>query len=264
MPPKTKTKPIPIPTEAATKKESAAAAGIPPPQPLKAEDPLTVSYYADGVYDYADVVFRVHRTMQKGEYEVRLAKDGLLVLFRRAICSRSFNKKILRKIMGEEYRESSARVVAWDDTALEMQQKQVRPKNGLFWGETQVVRLRWKCTGTPTAVNKHDYPTEYKVKDKKGEWHVQCDCIVLVTVKKAEERTQAEVEVESRYADLFGTDSSQESQRSDDPPSPPPPRRKKREERNGFWRLEFKFGMTYHRTKLFIGNVNREIKETLV
>ena len=80
--------------------------------------------------------------MQKGEYEVRLAKDGLLVLFRRAICSRSFNKKILRKIMGEEYRESSARVVAWDDTALEMQAKNVRPMNGLFWGEPQVVRLR--------------------------------------------------------------------------------------------------------------------------
>ena len=35
--------------------------------------------------------------------------------------------------------------------------------------------------GTPTCVDKHDYPTDYKVKDKKGVWHVQCDCIVLVT-----------------------------------------------------------------------------------
>jgi hypothetical protein len=25
------------------------------------------------------------------------------------------------------------------------------------------------------------------VKDKQGEWHVQCDCMVLVTVKKVEE-----------------------------------------------------------------------------
>jgi hypothetical protein len=53
---------------------------------------------------------------------------------------------------------------------------------------------------------------------------------VLVTVKKAEEQTQAEVEVESSYIDLFGIDSSQ-SQRSDDPPSPPPCRRKAQEER---------------------------------
>ena len=65
-------------------------------------------------------------------------------------------EKILHKIMGEEYRDSSARVVAWDDTALEMQQHNAHPLNGLFWGETQVVRLRWKCTGTPTAVTKHD------------------------------------------------------------------------------------------------------------
>ena len=94
-----------------------------------------------------------------------MTKDGFLVSFLRAICNRSFDKKILCKIMGTEYRESSARVVAWDDTALEMQAKNVRPVNGLFWGEPQVVRLRWKCTGTPTRVDKHDYPTEYRVKD---------------------------------------------------------------------------------------------------
>ena len=112
--------------------------------------------------------------------------------------------------------------------ALEMQQKNVRPLNGLFWGEPQVVQLRWKCTGTPTRVDKHDYPTEYRVKDKQEKWHMQCNCIVLVTVRKAEERTQAELEVATSYVDLFGIDSSQESQRSDDPPSPPPLRRKKR------------------------------------
>jgi hypothetical protein len=165
--------------------------------------------------------------MQKSEYQVRVAKDGLLVSFVRAISSMSFDKKILRKIMGAEYRESSSRVVAWDDTALAMQAKNVRPVNGLFWGEPQVARLMWKCTGTPTAVNKHDYPTEYRVKDKWSEWHVQCNCILIVTVRKAEERTQAELEVATSYVDLFGIDSSQ-SQRSDDPPSPPPRRHKKR------------------------------------
>ena len=148
---------------------------------------------------------------------------------RTASQSRSFDKRILKKIMREEYRESSSRVVAWDDTALEMQAKNVRPVNGLFWGEPQVVRLMWKCTGTPTAINKHDYPTGYKVRDRKGEYQVQCNCIVIVTVKKAEERTQAELEVGTSYVDLFGIDSSQ-SQRSDDPPSPPRRRKKRRSE----------------------------------
>jgi hypothetical protein len=49
--------------------------------------------------------------------------------------------------MGAEYRERSSCVFAWDDMALEMQAKNVRLVNGLFWGEPQVVQLRWKCTG---------------------------------------------------------------------------------------------------------------------
>ncbi len=56
---------------------------------------------------------------------------------------------------------------------------------------------------------------------------MQCDCIVLVTVKKAEERTQVELEVATSYVGLFGINSSQ-SQRSEDPPSPPCRRRTKR------------------------------------
>ena len=156
-----------------------------------------------------------------------MAKDGLSALFVCAISSRSFDKRILRKIMGAEYRESSSRIVACDNMALEMQEKNVRPVNGLFWGKPQVVRLRCKCMGTPTAVNKHDYPKEYRVKDKRGEWHVQCDCIMLVTVKKAEERMQVKLEVETSYVNLFEINSSQ-SQRSDDPPSPPRCQRKKR------------------------------------
>jgi hypothetical protein len=237
MPPKVK----PLPTKP-TKKDIAAAAAKPPPPAaaaaaaatsfsVDAEDPLTAHYYAVGAYDYANVVLHVNGTMQNSEYQIRVAKDSLLVSFMRAICSCSFDKKILRKIMGVEYRKSSAHVVALDDTALEMQAKNVRPMNGLFWGEPQVVRLRWKCTGTHTHNDKHNYPTEYKVKDKKGVWHVQCDCIVLVTVRKTEEQTQAKLEVESSYVNLFRINSSQ-SQRSDGPPSPPPCRHKKREERH--------------------------------
>jgi hypothetical protein len=233
MPPKVK----PLPTNKPTKKDTVAASAKPPPPAaapaaatsfsIDAEDPITVSDYAVGAYDYADVVFRINGTMEKSEYQVRVVEDGLSVSFVRAISSKSFDKTILRKIMGAEYRESSSRVVAWDDTALEMQAKNVRPVNGLFWGEPQVALLKWKCTGTPTAVNKHDYSTEYKVRDKRGEWHVQCDCIVIVTVRKAEERTQAELEVATSYMDLFGINSSQ-SQRSDDPPPSPPRRRRKK------------------------------------
>ena len=143
-----------------------------------------------------------------------------------AICTRSFNKKILHKIVGTNYCKSSARIVAWDDAVLEMQAKKVRPKNGLLWGEPKVVWFKWKCRGVPTTVKKHNqYPTEYSVKDKKGGWHVQCDCIVLITVKKTKGWSQAEIDVESNCVDLFGLDKSQSK---NDPPSPPPRRRRKR------------------------------------
>ena len=52
-----------------------------------------------------------------------MAEDGLSALFVCAISSRSFDKRILQKIMGAEYRESSSRVVAWDDTALEISEE---------------------------------------------------------------------------------------------------------------------------------------------
>jgi len=51
----------------------------------------------------------------------------------------------------------------------------------------------------------------------------------LVMVRKAEERTQAELEVESSYMDLFGVDRSQSQSQRSDPSSPPPRRCKKRE-----------------------------------
>jgi hypothetical protein len=40
-----------------------------------------------------------------------------------------------------------------------MQAKKVHLKI-FFWGDPQVVQLRWKCTGTPTAINKQNYLTD--------------------------------------------------------------------------------------------------------
>ena len=75
MPPKV----MPLPKNKPTKKDIAAAAAMPPSPTtaaaatsfsLDAEDPLKAHYYADGAYDYADVVICINGTMQKGEYQV--------------------------------------------------------------------------------------------------------------------------------------------------------------------------------------------------
>jgi hypothetical protein len=59
---------------------------------------------------------------------------------------------------------------------------------------------------------------------KQGEWHVQCNCIILITDKKGEDWAKAEIEVKSSYTNLFEIDSSQSQE---DPPSPPPQHRKR-------------------------------------
>ncbi len=89
--------------------------------------------------------------------------------------------------MKDDYHESCIRVITWDNTAQEMQAKKVHSKNGLFWGKPQVVRLKRKCTGMPTAVNKHNYSMEYSVCDQQEKWHMQCNCIMIIIVKRAED-----------------------------------------------------------------------------
>jgi hypothetical protein len=70
--------------------------------------------------------------------EVQVVKDGRSILFVRAIRGRLFDKKILKKIMKDNYPKSCARIIAWDDAVQEMEVKKVHSKNGLFWGKLQV------------------------------------------------------------------------------------------------------------------------------
>jgi hypothetical protein len=142
--------------------------------------------------------------MEYGEYEVRVAKDGRLISFVCAIHAKLFDKIILKKIMKDNYHEGSARVIAWDDTVQEMEGKKVHPKNGLYGGMPQVAYLKWKCTGTPIAINKLDYQTPYCVK-MRGEWHTQCNCIVLITVQSAENHVRSELEVKKATLTCLGS-----------------------------------------------------------
>ncbi len=107
-----------------------------------------------------------------------------------------------------------------------MRDKNVRSKQGLLGGAPMVVHLKWKCTGTPIVAVK-DYLTSYKVKDKFGEVHTQCNCIILITIKKAEEQFREAVEEERGFVDLFGG-SSQSQMSGYSPPSPPLQRKKRR------------------------------------
>ena len=108
-----------------------------------------------------------------------MAKDGLSLLFLQAIRTRSFTKEILRKIMSDKYHERSTCGGMLEEWSLLGQ---------ATGGAAQVEVM-------PTAVNKHDNSTEDKMKDRCSEKHMQCDCIMLIIIKKADERPKAELEV---------------------------------------------------------------------
>jgi hypothetical protein len=71
---------------------------------IEAEDPLTISYYATGKHNYANMVIRVNGTMEQSEYKVQVAKDGHLILFVPAIHAKLFDRIILKIPRGQRLR----------------------------------------------------------------------------------------------------------------------------------------------------------------
>jgi hypothetical protein len=88
----------------------------------------------------------INGTIKKGSYDVQVAEDGLLLSRRRASHSECFDKEILKKILGDEYHDSSYRVVGWDDLRMEMRDTNVRSKQVLFGVH------RWWCTSNGSAL----------------------------------------------------------------------------------------------------------------
>ena len=128
--------------------KSNKVAVMPPYAPAKrnflidATDRFLVAYYSKIVNGYADVAIMVNGIIKKGSYDVQVAKDGLLLLWRWASCSECFKMEILKKTLWDKYRDSSHCVVAWDNLRMEMRDKNVCSKQGLFWGAPMVGHLK--------------------------------------------------------------------------------------------------------------------------
>ncbi len=80
--------------------------------------------------------------------------------------------------------------------------KKVRPNNKRIWGTTQVMRIKWECTGTPTII-KCNYAIDYVAVDLNRRRNCQHNTIIIVKLKKTKECT-AEVEVDVGKIDMFG------------------------------------------------------------
>jgi hypothetical protein len=158
---------------------------------------------------------------------VSIATDRKSILWQRAIQSICFSKKILKAILKEGYSPLSHRAVAYDEVVQEMQEKKIRPEHKLYWGAPQVVRIKWECTGATTII-KCDYEIDYINVDSRGRRNRQCNLVLIVQVKKAKERAQAEAVVDAGQISLFGAFSQSSHGSSGNPPRPPPRRKSPR------------------------------------
>lgn len=173
--------------------------------------------YTEGSTDYIEVGFRVNGVLPSDGWQIELSKDGMSVIWKRAIHKMCFTKEHLQALMGGKYSETHSRVIAYDNTAQMMNSDNIKPMNNFYWGTDQVVPLCERCTGTP------DFGVfTYKTGMSIGK-HRQYNTIIVCKVQVATQRTTVLKGAKRHIVDLMGI-GSQESNDS------PPPRGHPRKE----------------------------------
>jgi len=116
----------------------------------------------------------------------------------------------LKSIMGEDYSPSHVRDRAFDIVTQAMFKDKVKHDvSGIYWGDSQKVHLKEKCTGTVKALAKvYRAPTKEAIKYK-GRRNYQFNTIVSCKVQWAERRKTASVKMKMTVVDMFDVPSSQ-------------------------------------------------------
>jgi hypothetical protein len=208
------------------KKTASAVVAIPAPAKkialyyLDTRNTSVVAYYQDDGVGYAEVALYINGMVPKGTYRFTVAEDGMLVSWQRVIHKRCFDKKLLQGIMKDKYSSSHSRVIAYDNVLQEMHLNRLTPNaSGLYWGAPQVIRLSKKVTGSHLELV-HPYPTKVKIQGA-----TQYDTLAHCRVMLARQHIKASVPTHYRVINLFGLQSSQESDNDHQEPPYSPPKR---------------------------------------
>jgi len=113
--------------------------------------------------------------------------------------------------MGENYSPSHVRVRAFDDMTQAMFKDKVEPDaNGVYWGDSQKIHLKEKCTGTVVALAKvYRVPSNVKAVKDKGRRNYQFNTIVSCKAQWAERHKTATIKKKTTVVDMFDVPSSQ-------------------------------------------------------
>jgi hypothetical protein len=150
------------------------------------------------------------------KYHLSVAQDGMYVLSQRFIQTKCFTKEILSVIMGDAYSPANHCIIAYNNITQEMFAKKIRSNNKLILRVLQVGRLKWECMGTPLSI-KRNYLIDYVVVDANGRRNLQQNTIIIVKLKKAQERTAA-VEVKVGKITIIGTFTFSQGSSNHSPP----------------------------------------------
>jgi hypothetical protein len=197
------------------KKTASAVVAIPAPAKkialynLDTRDTSVVAYYQDDGVGYTKVALYVNGVVPKGMYCFTVAKDRMSVSWQRTIHKRCFDKKLLQGIMKDKYSSSiqaTAALLPTTTCCREMHLNRLPPDAlGLYWGAPQVIRLSKKVTGSHLELV-HPYPTKVKVQGA-TQYNTLAHCRVML----ARQCIKASVPMHYRVINLFGLQSSQES-----------------------------------------------------
>jgi hypothetical protein len=207
------------------KKTASAVVAIPTPAKkialyyLDTRDTSVVAYYQDDGVSYAEVALYINGVVPKGTYRFTVAEDAMSVSWQRAIHKCCFDKKLLQGIMKDKYSSSHSSVIAYDNVLQEMHLNRLTPNaSGLYWCAPQVIRLSEKVIGLHLELV-HSHPTKVKIQVA-----TQYNTLMHCRVMLVRQRIKASAPMHYRVIDLFGLQSSQESDNNHQEPPYSPPR----------------------------------------
>jgi hypothetical protein len=175
-------------------------------------DKYAISEYAEGSSNFYEIEFYINGVLpEKGGYLATLSEDGYTLKWSRPIEELLFTMGHLKSIMGETYSSSHVRVRAFDDVTQAMFKDKVEPDaNGVYWGDSQKIHLKEKCTGTVVALAKvYQAPAKVKAIKYKDRRSYQFNTIVSCKVQWAERRKTASVVTRTTVVNMFDVPSSQ-------------------------------------------------------
>ncbi len=155
-------------------------------------DKYAVSFDTEGTTDFCLVSFFVCGVLpETGGYVVTLSNDGHTIRWSHPVDGFLYSMEHLKSVMQADCSDTHVRVRSFDEVMKAISKDQLEADAiRLFWGKSQEIHLKKRCTGTIEAVAMpYRAPRSLEpITDSRGRRHYQYYSIVHVKAPLAEQR----------------------------------------------------------------------------